>query len=312
MRNTARYLLGSLSDFDPATDSVPYDQLPSIDKYILSRLTQTAAEVERAYDDYQFYLANQALVNFANLELSAFYLDIAKDRLYISAKGDSRRRSCQTVLSHILEQLTVLMAPLVPHMAEEAWQSIPYPRTATSVFQSGWIGEDKKFPALPAQEQELWDKLKVIRGEVNKCIELARQAKEVGASMESCVVIHAADSALQAQLRAMQGDASLLAKPMSTNGVDDLRFLFLVSQVEVVDSVEEVRLRCPQYNVVAAQGGVAGTDAGYVSVGVSKAIGKKCDRCWFYSDSVGLDHDHGELCLRCATVVKEDKYSFDS
>ena len=103
LRNTVRYLLGSLGDFDPSKDAIPYDQLPSIDKYLLSRLSETVKEVESAYDSYQFYLANQELITFAAVDLSSFYLDIAKDRLYISTKNDPRRRSCQTVRFYFLK-----------------------------------------------------------------------------------------------------------------------------------------------------------------------------------------------------------------
>eukprot|EP01036_Dinobryon_divergens_P030377 gene30377-39614_t len=299
LRNTIRYLLGSLSDFDPTKDAVPYEKLASIDKYILGRLTQTVQEVETAYDSFQFSLANQALVTFANSDLSAFYLDIAKDRLYISTKNDERRRSCQTVIATVLEQLIVLMAPLTPHMAEEAWQSIPYPKSAKSIFQKGWVSADQQLPTLSPESEKLWNQLKAVRGEVNRCIEKARQAKLVGASMECRVFLHTSDAVLKDTLKSMQGDSSILPKSESTNGVDDLRFLLLVSQVNVVDSVDELIASCPQFNL-KAEDFVAVDAVGDLSVGVTTAVGSKCDRCWFYSDNVGHDHDHPELCLRCA------------
>lgn len=128
LRNTLRFLVGSLTDFNPATDLVPYEDLPSIDKYFLGKLTQTVVENEVNYDNYAFFRVTQSLTVFANIEVSAFYLDMAKDRLYISKKSDARRKSCQTVIYHILEQMTTMLAPIVPHMAEDLWQNIPYPK----------------------------------------------------------------------------------------------------------------------------------------------------------------------------------------
>jgi isoleucyl-tRNA synthetase len=176
LRNTLRYLVGSLNDFDPTKDAVPYDKLFSIDKYILGRLTETVKEVEAAYEEFSFYKVNQALVQLSNSDLSSFYLDIAKDRLYISSKNDIRRRACQTAIYKILEQFAVIMAPIVPHMAEDVWQNIPYTRPTTSVFEKGWVkGED----LFPPHEAALWDRLRLLRDDVNKCIEAARQVKEV-------------------------------------------------------------------------------------------------------------------------------------
>lgn len=128
IRNTLRFLVGSLTDFNPSKDLVPYDKLPSIDKYVLGKLTQTMKECETSYEQYQFFRVVQSLTVFANIEVSAFYLDIAKDRLYISSKNDVRRKSCQTVIFYLLEQLTTMLAPIVPHMAEDLWQNIPYPK----------------------------------------------------------------------------------------------------------------------------------------------------------------------------------------
>ena len=301
LRNTLRYLVGSLSDFDPAKDCVPIDQLASIDKYMLGKLTSTVKEVESAYDEYQFYRANQALVHFSNTDLSAFYLDMAKDRLYISSKSDLRRRSCQTVLYHMLDQLAVMMSPIVPHMAEDVWQNLPYKATTKSVFQRGWIGSDAK-QRFPEHENEKWEKIRLMRNDVNRCIEIARQAKEVGASQECKVFIHSADADFAKVLNAMRGDDMLLAQPVSTNGIDDLRFVLMTSQVQVVNDADDVIKSCPSYRLLTGE-----TESG-VTVGVTKALGKKCDRCWYYSESVGHSHDHADICLRCDDVIKRDKH----
>jgi len=299
LRNTLRYLVGSLADFDPSKDSVALDKLPSIDKYMLGKLTNTVQEVENAYDGYQFYRANQALVQFSNTDLSSFYLDIAKDRLYISSKDDPRRRSCQTVLHHMLEQLAVMMAPIVPHMAEDVWQNFPYRPATKSVFQKGWIKEDQRFPEHNA---EVWEKIRLLRNDVNRCIELARQAKVVGASQECQVWINCADSDFTKVLESLRGDDTLLAQPSSTNGVDDLRFILMTSQVRLASSPEDIAASCPSYRLSPSE-----TESG-VTVGITKALGKKCERCWYYSESVGHSHDHSEICLRCDDVIKRDNH----
>lgn len=165
-----------MNDFDPSVNAVPYEQLFSIDKYILGRLSEIVKEADEAYKEYSFSRVNQALFQLSNTDLSSFYLDIAKDRLYISSKDDVRRRSCQTVLHHILQQFAVIMAPIVPHMAEDVWQNIPYTKPTSSVFEMGWVKEQDTFPA---HDEELWTKMRLLRNDVNKCIELARQKKEV-------------------------------------------------------------------------------------------------------------------------------------
>jgi isoleucyl-tRNA synthetase len=300
LRNTLRYLVGSIGDFDPATDAVPYEQLSSIDKYMLGKLSETVAEVQSAYDDNQFIRANQALMQLASQDLSSFYLDVAKDRLYISCKDDIRRRSCQTVLVHMLEQLTVMLAPLVPHMAEELWQTIPYAKPTKSVFQRGWVSDADRFPSA---NEETWARLRLLRNDVNKCIEVGRNAKEFGASLECQVHLSTMDQEVFDLLSTMKGDATFLPEPASTNGIDDLRFILMVSRVTLVD-----------IKGLAAVGGygiTAEESESGVGVAVTKAPGKKCDRCWFYSESTGGDSDHVELCLRCADVVKKDGYTFD-
>jgi isoleucyl-tRNA synthetase len=299
LRNTLRYLVGSLNDFNPATDAVPYEQLYSIDKYILGRLTETVSEIEAAYNEYSFFRVNQALFHLSNADLSSFYLDIAKDRLYISSKTDIRRRSCQTVLHRILEQFAVVMAPIVPHMAEDVWQNIPYAKPTTSVFEMGW---PKSADMFPSHEEAFWSKVRLIRNDVNKCIETARQDKKAGASQECQVFLHSDDADLSKALAAITGDRELQAIPSASNGVDDLRFVFLTSRVTVESSAEDILSKCPEYRVAGA------TSESGVTVGVIKAEGKKCDRCWYYSDSVGDDHDHPDVCPRCADAVKTDGY----
>ena len=311
LRNTLRYLIGNLNDFDIEKDLVPIEQMASLDRYILGRLTEVVAEVETAYENFQFYKVNSALSQFAVTDLSAFYLDVAKDRLYISTKEEFRRRSCQTVLYHLLQQSVVIMAPIVPHMAEDVWQNLPYKPPTSSVFEYGWVKPQDHFPP---HDKELWERLKLLKNDVNVCIEGARRAKEAGASQEMQVVLYvpegidrkggegpqASTKEFKAALTGMRGDDVILVQPESTNGIDDLRFIFLTSQVSLVETMEELLERCPTYHVTAelSESGVA--------VGVKKANGHKCDRCWFYSDSVGDVTEHPEICPRCADVVVRD------
>jgi isoleucyl-tRNA synthetase len=141
LRGTIRYLLGNIADYNPATDAVPYADLPEVDRYCLAKLDELEKEVSDAYSSFQFYRVVQALSSFNSAFLSTFYLDMAKDRLYIRDTNAFARRSCQTTLDLVLTRLLKMLAPVLPHMAEDAFQSLPYPTDVDSVFMSGWGGE---------------------------------------------------------------------------------------------------------------------------------------------------------------------------
>ncbi|MGE5659699.1 MAG: isoleucine--tRNA ligase [Actinomycetota bacterium] len=212
IRNTARFLLGNLHDFDPAKDAVPYEKLPELDRYMLHRMTEVFGEVEAAFESYQFFRFFQTVQNFCVVDLSNFYLDIAKDRLYISAADAFRRRSCQTVLAIALENLAKAVAPVLCHLAEDIWQYIPYPTTATSVFEAGWVKlEDRwKNPELATS----WQYLLQLRGEVNKVLELARNEKAIGSSLEAKVLVYVPETQKQQQLQAFNPSTQELVKSM--------------------------------------------------------------------------------------------------
>jgi isoleucyl-tRNA synthetase len=313
LRNTMRFLLGSLSDFDPAQHAVPYAQLPSLDKHMLGKLGAVVSEVDHAYQDHQFSRIGNVLYQFATVDLSAFYFQVAKDRLYISAQDDFRRRSCQTVLAALLEQLSVAVAPILPHLAEEVWQNIPYEKPTLSVFERGWIRPQQLSPAF---EEERWSKVRALRHDVNVCIAAACQAKEKLTSMESKVYLNVPNKKDEKLVKSMligdvfgrtvhgHGDDGCAVNAPSA-AVDDLRVVLLVSQIEVVSTWEELQRASPQYNVAAAD------SEGGMAVGVARAEGRKCARCWFYSANVGEDHAHSGICLRCADVVVADKYVID-
>lgn len=201
IRNTAKFLLGNLHDFDPAKDAVPYEELPELDRYMLHRMGEVFAEVKDAFDSFQFSRFFQTVQNFCTVDLSNFYLDIAKDRLYISATDAHRRRSCQTVIAIAVENLAKAIAPVLCHMAEDIWQYIPYPTPYKSVFESGWVELDASWhnPELATR----WQYLRQVRGEVNKVLEQARIQKTIGSSLEAKVLLYVSDVEKRQQLQAL-------------------------------------------------------------------------------------------------------------
>jgi isoleucyl-tRNA synthetase len=286
IRNTARFLIGSLHDFDPSQDAIAYEQLPQLDRYMLHRMSEVFAEVTQAFENYQFFRFFQTVQNFCVVDLSNFYLDIAKDRLYISAPNASRRRSCQTVLWLALENLAKAIAPVLCHMAEDIWQYLPYQTPYKSVFEAGWVKLEEKW--RNPQLAESWQQLRQLRTEVNKVLEQARTEKAIGSSLEAKVLLYVQDPGLRQLLQTFNPDSS---NTPDTNGVDELRYLFIASQVELLDSPEP--LAGVKYNF---QSDVLG-------IGVVNADGKKCDRCWNYSLHVGASVEHLLLCERCIPAL---------
>ncbi len=308
VRNTARFLLGNLHDFNPSKDAVAYADLPELDKYILHRMTEVFAEVTSAYDSYQFFRFFQAIQNFCVVDLSNFYLDIAKDRLYISSLNSFRRRSCQTVLAIAVENLAKAIAPVLCHMAEDIWQALPYDTGYQSVFQAGWVeikdewrvGVVSPTETLREREQplQMWDKIRDLRDEVNKVMEQARTAKAIGSSLDAKVLLSVPDPELKNQLAAYNASDTLSEKNVLKDTpirgqaalhIDELRYFFLASQVELVDSIADAEYK---------------SESDLAHIAVIKADGKKCDRCWNYSLSVGSFKDDPTICDRCNAALK--------
>ncbi|MBN3881084.1 MULTISPECIES: isoleucine--tRNA ligase [unclassified Nostoc] len=281
IRNTARFLLGSLDDFDPEKDAVPFEELPELDRYMLHRITEVFEEVTEAFESFQFFRFFQTVQNFCVVDLSNFYLDVAKDRLYISAKDAFRRRSCQTVLKIALENLARAIAPVLSHTAEDIWQYFPYKTPYKSVFEAGWVQVEEKWrnPELA----EFWETLRQLRTDVNKVLEQARIEKLIGSSLEAKALIHIPHKQL--------GDAIKAFNPVKGNGIDELRYLLLTSQVELLDSAEG--LQGLEYTAQTEDWTIA----------VVKADGQKCDRCWNYSIHVGESAEHPLICERCVAAL---------
>jgi isoleucyl-tRNA synthetase len=281
IRNTARFLLGSLHDFDPEKDTVPFEELPELDRYMLHRMTEVFKEVTEAFDNFQFFRFFQTVQNFCVVDLSNFYLDVAKDRLYISAVDAFRRRSCQTVLKIALENLARAIAPVLCHTAEDIWQFLPYKTPYKSVFEAGWVQVEEEWenPDLG----EFWEALRQLGTDVNKVLEQARIEKLIGSSLEAKALIHIPHKQL--------GDAIKAFNPVKGNGIDELRYLLLTSQVELLDSTE--KLQGLKYTAQTEDW----------TIGVVNAEGQKCDRCWNYSVHVGESAEHPLLCERCVGAL---------
>ncbi|NJO58167.1 MAG: isoleucine--tRNA ligase [Richelia sp. RM2_1_2] len=280
IRNTARFLLGNLHDFNPQTDAVAFEDLAEIDKYMLHRMTEVFTEITQAYETFQFSRFFQAVQNFCIVDLSNFYLDVGKDRLYISSENGSRRRSCQTVMQIALENLTKAIAPVLSHMAEDIWQFLPYETAYKSVFEAGWVQLEEKWknPELV----KFWEKIRQIRNDVNKVLEEARIDKMIGSSLEAKVLLYIKDEELRNSVKSLNDN--------SKNGVDELRYLFLTSQAEILDAprIEDCKHKLQTDNW---------------EIGVVKADGEKCDRCWNYSTHVGESKEHPLLCERCVSAL---------
>ncbi len=288
IRNTARFLLGNLADFDPKQDAIAYEDLPELDQYMLHRMGEVFAEVKQAFESYQFFQFFQTVQNFCVVDLSNFYLDIAKDRLYISAADSARRRSCQTVLAAAIENLAKAIAPVLSHMAEDIWQFLPYDTDAESVFESSWVQIPDAWVRPDLVEK--WQRLRTIRDEANTVLEQGRADKAIGSSLEAKLLLSTGDTDLMKTLKAMNPTDSVTS---SGNNVDELRYLFLVSQVELSDSLDQVS--AAKYRA----------EVDGLTIGVANAEGEKCDRCWNYSTHIGASSEHPTICDRCVAALSD-------
>jgi isoleucyl-tRNA synthetase len=266
LRNTARFALGNLHGFDPGRDTVPEAGLLEIDRWALAELDRVITKVRQAYEDYEFHTVYHTLYNFATVTLSARYFDIIKDRLYTFAPRNEARRSGQTALYRIVDSLARMLAPILAFTAEEIWESMPRQEAAsvTSIHT-------ETFPvATEAKENELlsvWERLFDVRDEVLVALETARTAKQIGSSLEARV-----------ELRA-NGDTYELLSAYR----DSLRYLFIVSQVDVVNA----------------------DSANRTVVKIHSADGEKCERCWNYSVRVGESLRYPTICERCLVALEE-------
>jgi isoleucyl-tRNA synthetase len=265
LRNTFRYMLGNLDGFDPEKDAVPASEMAGIDQWILLRAEDLVARCRAWYDDFAFHKVYHSSYAFCTVDLSAVYFDILKDRLYTAATKSHARRSAQTALYRLLDALVRLLAPLVSFTAEEVWLHMGRPDSV----HTAWFPEPADLSAgLGESERKraaAWDRLMEVRDSVLKSLEAARNEKRIGAPLEARIVLSAS--------------GELLA--LLTGHAAELPGIFIVSQVEVA----------------AGEGDLA--------VRVERASGRKCERCWKYTEDTGSDARFPTICAPCAAAVDE-------
>lgn len=272
IRNTIRYILGNTNDFNYETDKVEFKDMLELDRWALMHMQLLKKEVSAAYESYDFHVLYHAIHNFCSVEMSSYYLDILKDRLYAYKADSFERRSAQTAMYEIMLDLVVMIAPVLSFTMEEVWQFMKKPASMPeSVFMMPW--PECKEEYLDEALESKWDNFIEIRSEITRVLEGARRAKTIGHSLDAKVELHATGEAL-AILRSVEGD---------------LATLLIVSQAKLVEGLA---------------GGVEATGREDLKVTVQAAEGEKCERCWIYSDTVGKDAEHPTVCARCAAALK--------
>ena len=294
IRNTFRYILSNLYDFDPVKDAVPFEEMEELDQYMLSQTCSFAADVRGGYDEFAFHKIYHRVNQFCIVDLSAFYFNVLKDRLYISAPKSKSRRSAQTAIWRIGEALVRLLAPIMTFTCEEIWRYLPqiaareasvhlasFPSTSDIAGEDGLKPSPTSSPDLQKfvdrfadkadkEGNTAWNELRRVRDDVLKALEEARNNKLIGTGLEAQVLITAADP-LRALLKRHEAE---------------LRYLFIVSAV--------------QTRLAASPDG-----AEALKVEIKKAEGQKCERCWNYSIHVGENKNYPTICERCSAVLKE-------
>ncbi|XP_020261568.1 isoleucine--tRNA ligase, chloroplastic/mitochondrial isoform X1 [Asparagus officinalis] len=294
LRGTLRFLLSNLHDWKPE-NAVSYDDLPKIDQHALFQLENVVSSIKDNYESYQFYKIFQTIQRFAIVDLSNFYFDVAKDRLYVGGSTSFTRRSCQTVLAEHLLSSVRIIAPILPHLAEDVWQNLPFEHVmedgsvARFAFELKWPAVNEKWLAMPMKDVDFWRTILELRSEVNKVLENARIGKLIGSSLEAKVYLHATNAATLLKLQEMSKAA---------NDADQLHRIFITSQVEILDSLNDEMVAEIPYSAQHSDDKVS-----KIWIGVARADGNKCERCWNYSSQVGSFPEHPTLCARCFDVV---------
>lgn len=276
IRNTSRFILGNISDYDPNKDMVEYDKLYELDKWALMKLNKLIKVVDDAYSKYEFHLMFHAIHNFCVIDMSNFYLDIIKDRLYTSKADSVGRRAAQTTMYEILDSLVKILTPVLAFTSEEIWQYMPHKEEddAESVQLNYWPAQNPVYDNKELEEK--WAKIIRVRQVVSKALEIARAEKLIGHSLNAKVSIYADESNYDF-LKSIE---------------KDLITIFIVSDVELINSVE---VEGKFYEDDEFKG---------IKVVISQAEGEKCERCWMISKTVGKDQEHPSICDRCKTAIE--------
>jgi isoleucyl-tRNA synthetase len=267
IRNTFRFLLGNLFDFDPGKDRVPYGDLYEIDRWALHQLQKLISRVRESYEGFEFHVVYHSVQNFCAVEMSAFYFDILKDRLYTFSPHSQGRRSAQTALCEILQALSSLMAPILSFTAEEVWKYIPGESDkAESIHLTQFPTLRKEY--LDGALNDRWERIWEIRAVATKALEEARKEKVIGLSLDAQVHLYLSEKDYQ------------FLQPYQ----EDLKFIFIVSSVTLHS---------------AGKG-----PASEIRAEVLRAEGEKCERCWNYDVTVGLHEEHRTICHRCIKAIQ--------
>ncbi|MFQ6036031.1 MAG: class I tRNA ligase family protein, partial [Sedimentisphaerales bacterium] len=263
IRNTLRFLLGNIYDFDPNEKSIAYDDMFEIDKWAMQQLQKLITNVTEAYENFVFHRVFSLIYNFCTVHMSNIYMDVLKDRLYCDAPDSLSRRSAQTAMYKIFDSLVRMLAPILVHTAEEAWRAMKFKSQDTeSVHIAEMPKVDGSIDWHSAESR--WQKLMALRDEVLRVLEGLRQARKIASNQEACVTIYCDDK-----------DATLL----NEFGLEQFAALCIVSEVKLT-------IRTDQTTVAA-----------------EKSHHEKCQRCWNYWPSVGGDNEHPDLCKRCIEVI---------
>ncbi len=269
IRNTGRFILGNLYDFNINSAMVDYKQMEEMDKWALNRLQEVIKRVTEAYEHHQFHVVFYTLYNYCTVDLSALYLDVLKDRLYTNKASSSARRSGQTAMFTILKAMMQLLAPILTFTAEEIWAALPsWKDKEASIHMTQFPEANTKH--VNAELGERWKVMIDAKAEIAKAVEQARKEKIIGHSLDARISIAAPEK--------MRG--------LFKEHLEDLRALLIVSQLQLVDEKE---IGNP-YKSEEIKG---------LTIGVEKARGDKCERCWIYSESVGADKQNPSVCDRC-------------
>lgn len=272
IRNTFRFLLGNLADFNPKKDAIEYEKLREVDQFLLVKLNNLIKDARNSYEKYEFANIYHAVNNFCTIDLSSFYMDFAKDVLYVEAVDQYERRAMQTVMYESVVALAKLLSPILPHTADEVWSFIPGVEE-----ESVQLTNMPEYKDLQNSEQlqEKWEAFLLLRDDVLKALEVARNEKIIGKSLAAKIILYVDD------------ESKALLDSISEN----LKQLFIVSGFEVAGNVADAPEHAQKLDRAA--------------IVVEKADGETCERCWVVTTEVGKDEEHSTLCLRCASVVKE-------
>lgn len=264
IRNTARYILGNLSDFNPDTDMVSTDELMSIDKWALAKLNELMDKVKVSYDKYEFHIVYHSIHNFCVVDMSNFYLDVLKDRLYTEKADSKARRAAQTTIYIILDAMTRMIAPILAYTSDEIWKYMPHSNNDVPEHIVFNCMPEKVDVAIDSDFMAYWDKIHELRDEVKKSLETYIKDKTIKGSLEAKIILSANGENLEFLKKAK----------------DELAAAFIVSEVEITEGGSELEIK------------------------VEKAEGEKCERCWTISKTVGENSEHPTLCARCCENLK--------